>query len=424
MGGLAGLLGQLFGYGSQGQSAASQLSAQGVTGPATPNLTGFNAAQGNEGQLFGTLQGEAAGTGPSSSQAMLSQAIQQALGAQSAAAAGGRYGQNAATRQQGVATQAAGLEGGAANQAAGLRAQERQAGAQGAAALSGQMGQQQLGAASLDEQGKLAYNQQLGNLYGAEQGQTAAAGQALQSSLMNAAGGAMSMGSGMGGGGGGGGSGPYAGGSSTPYGGYGQVGGMGGSSINGMAKGGVVDHHTEGMKHLTMALAHMHEASGGDKMAGGGISALLTQLAPMLMAHGGMGAGKTEVGERGPELLTSPDKSKKPALIDHPMMLNLGQRSRDVVLPLEKGSAPYHGGEMREEGRPTTPAPKHPQIKHEAKEALAGRAPIHEPGPGADALSPRTRPIVEKAMAAHGMASALRGPLHPAVLAMMHPRRA
>ena len=387
MGSLSQLLGGIFGYGTGGKSAASQLSAQGLTGPATPNLAGFNADQANSQQLLGTLQGEAAGTGPSSAQAQLSQGIQQALGAQSAAAAGGRYGQNAATRQQNVATQGANLEGGAANQAAGLRAQERQAGAQGAAALSGQMGQQQLGAAQLGEQGQLAYNQDLAGLYGQEQGQQAAAGARLQSSLTNAA----------------------------------------GAAISSMAKGGVIDHHTEGMKHLTMALAHMHEASGGDKMAGGGISGLLTQLAPMLMAKGGASGGspgKTEVGERGPELLTSPDKSKKPALIDHPMMLNLGQKSRDVVLPLENGSAPYRGGEMREEGRPTTPAPKHPKIKHEAKEALAGRAPIHEPGPGADALSPRTRPIVEKAMAAHGMASALRGPLHPAVLSMMTPRRA
>jgi hypothetical protein len=163
-------------------------------------------------------------------------------------------------------------------------------------------------------------------------------------------------------------------------------------------------------------------------MDSGGLSAILAQLAPYVhaamkhAAHGSAGSGLTQVGERGPELLASDDPKEKPSLITHPMLLNLGQKARDVVLPLKKGSAPYRPGpEPRTQSpRPTTPAPKHVAVKPEAQKAMAGKGKVHSPGPGADGLSPKTAPVVAKTLAKHGMASSL----HPAVLAMVRAHRA
>ena len=194
--GLAGPLGDILGYGPGSQSAATQLAQQGIAGPAQPNLGGFNQDAAQQQALLALLQGQAAGTGPSGAQAQLSSGIQQSIAAQNAAAAGGRYGQNAALRQQNAGNAAAGLEAGGANQAAQLRAQQMAGGAQAASGLSATMGQQQLGAAQLGQAGQQAYNNQIAGLYGAEQGQQSQAGQNLQNSAIgmltgnNASGGA------------------------------------------------------------------------------------------------------------------------------------------------------------------------------------------------------------------------------------------
>ena len=357
---MAGLnLGGFFNYGAGTgmDNATGQLAGQGINGPAQPNLTSYDQQLAQQQQLLTQLQGMAAGTGPSAAQGQLSQAIQQAMAAQNASAAGGRYGQNAATRQQNVGNQAANMQAGAANQAGQLRAQEQQIGAQGAANVAGTMAGQNLQAAGMQQAGQQAYNNQLGTLYGAEQGQNAQAGMALQGSMMNAAGGATSM--------------------------------------MAMAGGGVTDHHSEGMKHMALAMSHFHAAHGS----------------------GGTG-GETYVGEKGPELLTPEDPQQKPSLITHPMLLKLGQHGRDTVLPLEKGSAPYTPGKLPDKvgKRPTTPAPKHPAVKEEAARALKGEVAPHSPGPGAKGLSPQTAPIVQHALDVHG--------IHPAVLAHYRVQRA
>ena len=194
--GLSGVLGDILGYGPGSQSAATQLAQQGIAGPAQPNLGGFNQDAAQQQALLALLQGQAAGTGPSGAQAQLSSGIQQSIAAQNAAAAGGRYGQNAALRQQNAGNAAAGLEAGGANQAAQLRAQQMAGGAQAASGLSATMGQQQLDAAKLGQAGQQAYNNQISGLYGAEQGQQSQAGQNLQNSAIgmltgnNASGGA------------------------------------------------------------------------------------------------------------------------------------------------------------------------------------------------------------------------------------------
>lgn len=361
MGGLTGLLGQLFGYGpGTGQNnATGQLAGQGIGGPAQPNLTSYDQQLAQQQQLLTQLQGMAAGTGPSAAQGQLSQAIQQAMASQNAAAAGGRYGQNAATRQQNVGNQAANMQAGAANQAGQLRAQEQQTGAQGAANVAGTMAGQNLQVAGMQQAGQQAYNNQLSSLYGAEQGQQAQAGMNLQGSLANGIGQATKL------------------------------------AMTGAAQGAVVDHHSEGMKHMALAMSHFHAAHG---MGGAG--------------------GETYVGEKGPELLTPEDPQQKPSLITHPMLLKLGQHGRDTVLPLEKGSAPYTPGKLPDKvgKRPTTPAPKHPAVKKEAAKAMAGEVSPHSPGPGAKGLSPQTAPIVQHALDVHG--------IHPAVLAHYRVQRA
>ena len=389
MGGLTQLLGSLFGYGvgTGSNNAAGQLAGQGVTGPATPDLRQEQTAFAQQQDILSQLKGMAAGTGPSAAQGQLSQAIQQAIASQGAAAAGGRYGQNAANRQTQVANTAANLEGAGANAAGNLRAQEMQTGAQGAANVSGAMAGEGLNAAALGEQGQMAYNNQLAGLYGAEQGQQAQGGMNLQSSLLNAAGGALGQVT-TGGGGGSGGGGSGGGGSG--------IGGALTGLLGSMEKGGVVeDHHMTGMKHLAEAMKHFH------------------------MAHGGHidTPGETLVGEKGPELLASTDPHQKPKTITHPSLLRLGAKGRDVVLPLEKDSAPYHpSASAHAEPRPETPAPKHPHIKREAVKALDGEGKVHSPGPGADGLSPKTKPVVEKAMKAGG--------INPAALAKFRAMRA
>jgi hypothetical protein len=346
-------LGQLFGYGGNGTSAATQLATQGVAGPATPNLGQEQAAVVPQTQLLNTLIQRASGTGPSAAQGTLSQAIQSAMNAQGAAASGGRYGQNAQTRQSQVARNASSIEAGGANAAGNLRANEMNAAAGEAAGTAGQLAGEGLQAAGLGEQGQLAYNQQVGNLYGAEQGQQAQAGQQLQGAALGALGGAA----------------------------------KGGSNALGLAameKGGVSgeDHHMTGMKHLAEAIKHFHMAHGG---------------------HIDMG-NEVLTGEKGPELLASTDPHQKPALITHPSLLHLGEKGKDVVLPLKKGSAPYHPSATAEpEARPTAPAPKHPEVKEEAKKALDGKGKVHSPGPGAKGLSPKTKPVVKKAMKAGGI---------------------
>lgn len=366
-GSLTGALGNLFGYGVGPTNAATQLQGQGIGGPAFANLGQESGDVAQQQALLAQLQGMAAGTGPSAAQAQLSSGIQQAVAAQQAAASGGRYGQNAALRQQAVANQGANLMAGGANQAAQMRAQEMQTGAQGAAGVAGQMTGQALQAAGMQQAGQQAYNNQLSNLYGAEQGQTAQAGQNLQNSL---------------------------------------VGSVGGALAAAMKDGGVAPRH----------------------MDSGGLSAILAQLAPYVhaatrhAARGSAGPGMTQVGERGPELLASSDPHERPKLITKPMMLNLGQSARDVVLPLKKGSAPYHPGPepTTPSPRPTTPAPKHVAIKGEAQKAMAGKGKVHSPGPGAAGLSPKTAPVVAQTLAKHGMTSSL----HPSVLAMVRAHRA
>jgi hypothetical protein len=365
--GLSGYFGDLFGYGPGygARNAAGQLAGQGIAGPALPNLSQESQSVAQQQQLLNQLQGMAAGTGPSAAQGQLSSGIQQAIAAQGAAAAGGRYGQNAALRQTAVANQGANLMAGGANQAGNMRAQEMQMGAQGAASVAGQMTGQALQAAGMQQAGQQAYNNQLANQYGAEQGQQAQAGQNLQGSAVSAAGSAAGVGA--------------------------------------MAHGGVEAPH----------------------MSSGGLAGILAQLAPYVSAaaaHGSAGSGLTQVGERGPELLASADPNEKPSLITHPMLLNLGQQARDVVLPLKKGSAPYQPGPtpMTPSPRPTTPAPQKVAIKGEAQKAMAGKGQTHSPGPGAAGLSPKTAPVVAGTLAKHGMV----GNLHPSVLAMVRAHRA
>ena len=196
-GGLSGLTGSLFGYGpgTGTNNAAGQLNAQGVAGPAQLSTGEEEQNAASQAETLRQLQGEAAGTGPSAAGAVLSQGTAAGIAAQGAGAAGGRYGGNAQTRQTQVANTAANLEGGAANQGAQISAQERQAGAQGAAALGTSMRGQALQAAAANMQGEEMYNQQLAGLYGQEQGQQAAAGMGLQNTVLQGMSGALGLGS-------------------------------------------------------------------------------------------------------------------------------------------------------------------------------------------------------------------------------------
>lgn len=125
------------------------------------------------------------------------------------------------------------------------------------------------------------------------------------------------------------------------------------------------------------------------------------------MAHGGMaGRGQpTAIGEKGPELLLPEHGQAK--LIDRPGVARLGQNGRDVVVPLERGSAPYHPGKVpnHETGRPQKPAPHQAKLLESAKKAMAGKGKVFSPGPGAKGLSPETAPIVAKALFDHGIKS-------------------
>lgn len=315
---LANGLGEFFGYGTSSTPAYQQLQQQGISGVPTIS-TGEeeqNAAQ--QSAALAQLQGMAAGTGPSAAQAQLSAGLQQSIAAQQAAAAGGRYGQNAALRQRQASQTGAGLAAGAANQATQTRAQEQQFGAQAAGSLAGQMRQQSLAGATSQAQLQQGYNQQIAGLYGQEQGQQAQAGQNLQNSLTNSL---------------------------------------------------------------------------------GGLGALTS-----LLAHGGVASGTlTRIGERGPELFMPEHGQAK--LIDRPGLVRLGQAGKDVVVPLRKGSAPYHHGPapMHETSMPSKPAPKNPKVMESAKKAMAGKGKVFSPGPGAAGLSPQTAPIVARAMADHGI---------------------
>lgn len=349
--GLSGVMGNIFGYGTEGQNAAGQLASQGVAGPAQINTAQSEQDRQNQQALLSMLTAQAQGTGPSAAQAQLSQGIQATQASQAAQAAGGHYGQNAALRQQGVAAQGAGIQEAGANQAAQLRENQMATGAQQAAGAAGGMRGQDVSQATAQAQLQNAYNQQLGSLYGAEQGQQAQAGQALQSSVMNALGGGASMAN-------------NASGTSNL-----------GNAVAGMAHGGIAGF---GM---------------------GGISEIL----PLLAAHGALSATKTLMGERQPEAMIPLDPKSPARLIDHPMMATMKRPA--AIVPLAKGSAPYTPGPLPSVpgGGPTRPAPRKLNIDPEALAAMAGRGPTHSPGPGGAGLSPRTAPIVGRAMAAHGM---------------------
>jgi hypothetical protein len=153
-----------------------------------------NAA--SQAETLRQLQGEAAGTGPSAAGAVLSQGTAAGIAAQGAGAAGGRYGGNAQTRQTQVANTAANLEGGAANQGAQISAQERQAGAQGAAALGTSMRGQALQAAAQTNQARSVVSQAQAdvNRQQASVAQTAA-GMGLQNTVLQGMSGALGLGS-------------------------------------------------------------------------------------------------------------------------------------------------------------------------------------------------------------------------------------
>lgn len=354
--GLAGLFGNIFGYGVNNTPAAQQLANQGVnqvqlqTGEEEQNAAAQQMA-------LSQYQQMAAGLGPSAAQAQLSAGLQQSIAAQQAAAQGGRYGQNAALRQRQAAQTGAGLAGGAANQAAQLRAQEQQAGIQGSAATASQMRGQALQAATTQGQFQQQYNQLGAGLYGQEQGQQAQAGIGLQNSLFGGAGSLVSQGlSGLGGG-------------------TASTGSLLGSANSGLA--------SVGQAPVVLAGA-AHGAVAG-------------------MAHGGMAGQPTYVGERGPELLLPQNGQAK--LIDKPGMVRLGQHGRDIVVPLKKGSAPYKKGSLpkHETKMPSKPAPKQVELLESAKKAMAGKGKVFSPGPGAKGLSPETAPLVAKALADHGI---------------------
>lgn len=403
---LAGFFGSMFGYGPGGVTADQQLANNGITGPAQLDQTQSNQDAVQQAQVLAQLQAMAAGTGPSAAQSQLSAGLGQAVGAQQAAAAGASYGQNAAARQRLAAMQGASLAAGAANQAAQTRAREQQAGMQGAGALSSQMRGQSLQGAAANMQGQEMYNQQVAGLYGQEQNQQAQAGMQMQQSLMNALGGAGSM--------------------LSPGGGSSVGSGMGSPSAadSGMAAQANDANIASGAGAPVVLAGAAHGGVVSPHMASGGI---IAQLLPLLAAASrGAVAGPTPVqtGEHGPEILVPAGHKGRAVLITHPMLLELGRRGRDVVLPLKEGSAPYSPGPTPSHvsARPTAPAPKSVSVKPGALAAMGGRGAVHNPGPGAAPLSPSTRGVVERALAAHGIKMAhggiegaphLVGHLHP-----------
>jgi hypothetical protein len=193
--GLAGAAGSVFGYGTQNTSAADQLAAQGAM-PAQINTAESEQDRQKQQALLAMLTAQANGTGPSAAQAQLQQGIQSAGANQAAIAAGGRYGGNAQLRQQQVGNATAQIEAGGANQAAQLRANQMNAGAQEASGAAGTLHAQDAAGATAQAQLQQQYNQQVGGLYGAEQGQQAQEGMALQKSVLNALGGGLMGGSG------------------------------------------------------------------------------------------------------------------------------------------------------------------------------------------------------------------------------------
>jgi hypothetical protein len=452
--GVSGLLGSLFGYGPSGVSAQNQLAGQGVTG-APQIATGeeeANAAQ--EGQALQQLQNLASGTGPSAAQSQLSAGLQQSAAQQAALAAGGRYGQNAVLRQRQASETGAGLEAGAANQATQTRAQEQQFGAQAAGSLAGQMRGQSLAGATAQAQLQQDYNQQIANLYGQEQGQQAQAGMQLQNNLLSPGGGVGSLLTGLGGLAHGGvahsdaGSAipqltisPIAATSYTPMpaqGGQpqqkqktqqktqtaaqpvdpfnGTGGGIPQGQFVGYAQQGLMPYGSGNVRTYQVGVPPEDSAPSAyddvghvaGKQAGGtpfvGDFSASPALAA-LAAHGAVEGRGTEtyIGEKGPELLLPHAGAAK--LIDKPGLTRLGIKGEDVVVPLAKGSAPYHPGPLpkSETPMPSKPAPKNVQIQPKAARAMAGDGDTFSPGPGASALSPQTAPIVQQALADHGI---------------------
>jgi hypothetical protein len=439
MASLASFLGSVLGYGTQGVPAYQQLQAQGIAGAPQINTTEEEQDAAQQSAALTQLQGLANGTGPSVAQGQLSAGLQQSIAAQQAAAAGGRYGQNAALRQRQAAQTAAGLQAGAANQATQTRAQEQQAGIQGSAQLAGQMRGQALAQSTAQAQLQQGYNQQLANLYGAEQGQTAQAAEQLQSSGFNALG---SLGGGfLSGAAHGAILGMDSGGviptlninpvSATSYTPFpaayssssssksgpppASAGGDVGTSnysedavgaeeaqggITGLDDGGVVPTlDIDPVRATSYTPFPSGSKSGGSSSSSGSSSALLALAAK----HGAVSSGVTRIGERGPELFLPEHGQAK--LIDRPGLVRLGQNGRDVVVPLKKGSAPYHHGPapMQQTPMPSKPAPKNPKIMESAKKAMAGKGKVFSPGPHAAGLSPKTAPIVVRAMADHGI---------------------
>ncbi len=258
---------QLFGIG--GHSPPSQELDNAGYQQTTPENDQDRAAQL---ALLQQLKGAAAGTGPSAAQSQLSDALSQTIQAQSAAAAGGRYGQNVALRQRAVANQGADLASRAANAAAGLRSQE----AVQARAQEGGMADQ-VRAGDLGIMGQR--NAAVTGLEGAQEAQRSAFGQQMLGGMISMASGGLGQ-SLMSGGGGGGGMG-------------GAMGGMGG-----IGGGGAMD-------------------AGGAAGMDAGSAAGMGSAADMGMMMAARGAlvdrpTRTVLGERGPEVVIPLAKGSAP----------------------------------------------------------------------------------------------------------------
>lgn len=410
--GLGGFLGSVFGYGPSGATALQQLEDQGVQDQyATIDQTQGNAARAQQEANVANLQAEAAGQGPSAAQAQLASGINSAEANQLAASGAGGYGGAPGQAIKRAATVGSAAQANAAGQAAGLKANEMLAGQQGlTGALSG-VRQQDLAAATaqaqLQQSGMNQYQSELAGLYGQEQGQQAQGGLALQKSLLGGIGGAIGLGAMARGGvrhmdAGGMDLGigtpapvafhPYS--DNTDY------------SVHFKPK----QQQTQAPSKQDVAAADTANTQNYDQ-AWDDYSGLPTSGAPVVLAgqaRGGLGHHDrgvaadelTFLGEHAPEVLVHGNRA---TLADHPVLTML--RGGDVVVPLERGSAPYRPGPLPHQVTPppSRPAPAHVRVASRAASDLRGSTAPAPRQPGVTPLSPRSRPAIENALRRSGV---------------------